>query len=170
MNWDAIAVVGQVLGSIAVFVTLVYLSMQTRQAKEATQRAISQGRSEAYRHQLAWATEPRMAAIMVKANMALGTKPDPFSAMLMEKAGLTREEAGSLLFFQVAAWNNRLQQIAATDGMNNSERRLLDAAIAATYGVEGVQRMYYDFMKPYAPPEAIRYVEEVLARRATPTA
>ena len=72
MNWEAIAAIGQVLGSIAVFVTLVYLSIQTRHAKDATQRAISQARGEAYRHQLAWAAEPWMAAISVKAATALG--------------------------------------------------------------------------------------------------
>jgi hypothetical protein len=41
MNWDAIAAVGQVLGSIAVLVTLGYLAVQVRHANYELQRATS---------------------------------------------------------------------------------------------------------------------------------
>src|SRR5580765_3506821 len=47
MNWDAIGAIGQVLGSIAVLITLVYLSIQTRHARSESRRALSQGRAEA---------------------------------------------------------------------------------------------------------------------------
>ena len=87
MNWDAIAAVGQVLGSLAVFITLVYLLIQARHARDATQRAISQSRYEALRHSYEWASEPWMVATMVKASTALGLKPNPFQTRLMEEAG-----------------------------------------------------------------------------------
>ena len=38
MNWEAIAAIGQMLGSVAVFVTLGYLAMQVGQAKRQVQR------------------------------------------------------------------------------------------------------------------------------------
>ena len=45
MNWDAIGALGQMLGSIAVFVTLGYLAGQVRYARTETRRALSQGAS-----------------------------------------------------------------------------------------------------------------------------
>ena len=35
MNWDEVGAIGQVLGSVAVFITLVYLSIQTRHADQS---------------------------------------------------------------------------------------------------------------------------------------
>jgi hypothetical protein len=116
MNWDEVGAIGQVLGSIAVFITLVYLAIQTRHAKDATQAAVSQARGEAFRHHLAWATEPHMIANVVKANTALGAVPNGFVASIMEKYGLTREEGFSLFYFEMAGWSNRLQGIAAIEG------------------------------------------------------
>ena len=47
MNWEAIAAVGQMLGSVAVLVTLVYLAIQTRQTKQiARSEAASNAMSE----------------------------------------------------------------------------------------------------------------------------
>jgi hypothetical protein len=89
MNWDAVGAISQVLGSIAVFITLVYLAIQTRHARDAKQRTISQARAEAIRHAYAWVSEPRMIEIAVKANKALGRGPSPIMAMLMNEAGLT---------------------------------------------------------------------------------
>jgi len=39
MNWDAIGAIGQMLGSIAVFVSLVYLAIETKYSRLATQYA-----------------------------------------------------------------------------------------------------------------------------------
>ena len=171
MNWDEVGAIGQVLGSVAVFITLVYLAIQTRHAKDATQRAVSQARAEAFRHGLAWAAEPRMAAIATKANTALGIPPTPFMASLMKEAGLTREEALSQMYHEYTGWNNRLQGIAAVDGMSSIERHIFDSAVVALYGDNGPQRgmprMFYDLVKASAPPEAIRYIDEVLARAVT---
>jgi len=50
MNWDAIAAIGQMLGSVAVLVTLAYVAAQVHQARRETRRGLSQGRAEAVRH------------------------------------------------------------------------------------------------------------------------
>jgi hypothetical protein len=49
MNWDAIGAIGQVLGSVAVFITLGYLAVQVRHQRQENRRALSQGRAEAAR-------------------------------------------------------------------------------------------------------------------------
>lgn len=45
MNWDAIGAVAQIIGAIAVVVTLIYLAGQVRQAARATQAASFQAAS-----------------------------------------------------------------------------------------------------------------------------
>jgi len=60
MNWDAIGAAGEVLGAIAVFVTLVYLATQIRHAREESRRALSQARSEANRELIALGLEEKI--------------------------------------------------------------------------------------------------------------
>ena len=43
MNWDAISAVGEVVGSIAVVVTLIYLAVQIRQNTKSVQSAALEG-------------------------------------------------------------------------------------------------------------------------------
>jgi hypothetical protein len=45
MNWDAIAAISQVFGTIAVIVTLIYIALQVRHARQQASRALSQGRA-----------------------------------------------------------------------------------------------------------------------------
>jgi len=47
MNWDAIGAIGQMLGSIAVLVTLIYLGVQLRHVRAETRRSMNQGRAAA---------------------------------------------------------------------------------------------------------------------------
>jgi hypothetical protein len=42
MNWDAVGALGEVLGSIAVFLTLGYLAVQVRHARDQVRHSISQ--------------------------------------------------------------------------------------------------------------------------------
>ena len=53
MNWDAIGAVGEMLGAIAVFVTLGYLAVQVKRARPEARRALRQGRTEAVRNVMA---------------------------------------------------------------------------------------------------------------------
>ena len=50
LNWDAIGAVGELLGALAVFVTLVYLAIQIRQNTSAIQSAASQDVHENFAH------------------------------------------------------------------------------------------------------------------------
>ena len=49
MNRDAIGAIGQMLGSVAVFVTLAYLAVQVRHSRQDARRALSQSRGETRR-------------------------------------------------------------------------------------------------------------------------
>ena len=43
VNWDALGAVGEIVGAIAVVMTLIYLAVQTRQNTEAVRHAFSRG-------------------------------------------------------------------------------------------------------------------------------
>jgi len=46
MNWEAVGAIGEVIGAIAVLVTLMYLASQVRSARKAAVASIIQGRGE----------------------------------------------------------------------------------------------------------------------------
>jgi hypothetical protein len=93
MNWDEVGAIGQVLGSIAVFVTLGYLAIQVKHSRQESRRALSQGRSEAHRDLLAQQRNERVLGAIMKADAVLGATPHATAALLMEHGGLTLEEA-----------------------------------------------------------------------------
>ena len=68
MNWEAIGAIGEILGAIAVLVTLVYLAAQIRQnsrfVKAATYHSTSRARNE---FNFAVAMTPELSALLVRA-------------------------------------------------------------------------------------------------------
>src|SRR5262245_2422184 len=69
MNWDAIGAIGQVLGSVAVFITLGYLALQMRQNTQALHSNASDqamGQASAFRRTIM--ANPDLARILVEAS------------------------------------------------------------------------------------------------------
>ena len=67
MNWDAIGAIGQVLGSVAVFITLGYVAVQVRHAnRNSALAAVQANRAERRAWFLATRDSPYMAKISVK--------------------------------------------------------------------------------------------------------
>src|SRR5262245_22320707 len=144
MNWDAIGAIGQVLGSIAVFVTLVYLAIQVRHAREQSRRALSQARSEALRQILALQCDERVNRIRVKAESALGEVPGfgAFMTAMMERTGLTHEEALVMALVQASLWNYRLQIIPDVDELSPIDRTQFNVAIRTFYVNPGIGQVF----------------------------
>jgi hypothetical protein len=73
MNWEAIGAVGELIGSLAVLVTLVYLARQITHAREDVGRSINQSRAETVRQLLLTrATSSHLRNAYVKAYLGLG--------------------------------------------------------------------------------------------------
>jgi hypothetical protein len=88
MNWDAVGAIGQILGSVAVFVTLGYLATQVRQAKRQMQRAATDNRAATVRQlTLTQLTNERLMGIFEKV-----TPRGPEFDALAEHVGLAYEE------------------------------------------------------------------------------
>ena len=164
MNWDAIGAIGQMLGSIAVFVTLGYLAVQVRHARSETRRALSQGRGEALRDLFALQSEARMCGVYTKAQTTLNAPLTSAVSALMKEAGLTREEAFLVSSMQFAWWTYRIQVFPYVDELPPIERATFDRQTRAFYGTPGVARVFYEAIKPSVHPDASRYVDNLLAR------
>jgi hypothetical protein len=93
-----IAAIGQMLGSIAVFVTLGYLSVQVRHARSAMRRSIARDRLDRFiQIGMPLVTDERLAALHMKINEALvGEARPPFVTTAMQQFELTKEQAFSL--------------------------------------------------------------------------
>ncbi len=66
MNWDAIGAVGEMLGALAVFLSLVYLALQIRAQNRESKVASVHEITEAFRQSLESLSVPEMAQIYVK--------------------------------------------------------------------------------------------------------
>lgn len=79
MNWNAVGAIGQILGSVAVFVTIGFLAVQVHDNETQMQRSIAESRTERVTQaNTTLATNERLVGIHVKVNQALrGDKPLP---------------------------------------------------------------------------------------------
>ena len=66
MNWDAIGAVGEILGAMAVFLSLVYLASQIRAQNRESRISSVHEITEAFRQSLEVLSAPEMAQIYVK--------------------------------------------------------------------------------------------------------
>ena len=87
MDWEVIGVVAEIVGAVAIIITLIYLSVQMRLAREASQLQSSYSTIEVYGN---WRTHlienERLAATVAKANRgeSLTSEEDIQVATLMD--------------------------------------------------------------------------------------
>jgi hypothetical protein len=162
VNWDAIGAIGEVLGSVAVFVTLGYLAVQVRHARAEASRALSQGRMEANRELVSLDLSEKNLSAKLKAQTALNDSPPPVVQLLMERANLTLEEAWRVFLVEVAAWNYRIHTITHWDDLPPSEQTIFDEAIRVVMTSELAQLMYHAHFKRSLHPKVARYLERTL--------
>jgi len=170
MNWEEIGAIGQVLGSIAVFVTLVYLSVQVNHARQETRRLINQGRLEGVREMLVTRlSDKTLSDLNSKAHAALGGEPNEFMRELMNRTSLTVEESWRLFIEQMAWWQYRTQVIPYIQELSPSERLDFETTTRRFYSPDvsrqPVAALFYKYSRPLLNnPEAVSYVDNLLAR------
>ena len=166
--WEAIGAIGQVLGSLAVFITLGYLAVQVRRSRSEMQRATSQGRAEAARElMLNRANNERLMALEVRARTAIGARPSAFALELIERAGMTEEEALAVTFEEYAWWQYRTLVIPHINELTDGERKEFAQQVRGVYGGVSVARLWYQHNKTSLNPEAVHYIDDLLASSDT---
>ncbi len=67
-------------------------------------------------------------------------------------------------FALTTGWQYRLELIPHVGDMSPIERRDFEMTIRGLYGQPSVHGVFYQYLKPFQHPDAIRYIESVLAQ------
>ena len=166
MNWEALGAVGEIAGAIAVFVTLGYLAIQVKHARIEAKRALGHTRVNAVRHVLTLGVDDRINSLIVKANDGLGIPHSPFVSPLIERCGLTPEEAQLLLAYEFAWWNYFVEIIPNVNQLTSMERTGFDRSILFRYNKNsGVGRIFFENMRKVTHQNLINYIDNILAQK-----
>lgn len=166
MNWDAIGAIGEMIGSVAVLATLGYLAVQVKHARSEARRALSQGRGDGFRAMMALECDARVNSIEFRLRSALGGPMWAPMAALSEQAGVSSEEMRLIFWKEYGWWLYRVQIMSHADDLSAMERTMFDSAVRSAYGQPGAGRLFYEsWFKPSAHPDAVRYVDNLLAQK-----
>ena len=165
MNWEAIAAIGQMLGSVAVFVTLGYLAVQLRHSRTALLGSITLTRAAMLRDQMmAAATDEGLVHLIAKAETAFGGVNHPFVDELVKRAGLNFEEARRVYGYQAAWWQTRSESIRYMKELPDSDQEGFDARMRFIFQAGSSDRFWYETNKPIVTPDAVRYMDNLLGQ------
>ncbi len=166
MNWDAIGAVGEMIGALAVVVTLAYLAIQVRHAQGEAARGVSLNRTDAAREfNLSVALDERFAKINAKANENLGSQANPTVNALMERAGLTFEEATSFAGVQLARWQMQTQIFNNVEELSKGQRIEFDNLVRRSYdGSLPASQLWYSHAKRALNPELVEYIDDLMVQ------
>ena len=157
----------QILGNFGVVVGLILVAVQINQNSEQIQQTASLSRAEAARElffnrinneQLGSTYEKLTAAGLDAATS------NPLFAKLMKEADLTEREAGMLLDEQYAWWLFYEQMILNMDRLSAGQRTAVHFGLRSAYEGTKWRAFWYQSMKPYLNPDAVRYVDNLLAQ------
>ena len=167
MNWDAIGAIGQILGALAVFITLVYLAIQIRQVRRQMRLSANQARWDALR-EIMLARIHNSEFSEAEARIAKAHESDrlgslPFQKLVVERYGATLGEANQLNSLFWAFWFYREQGILFRDELEPGQRAQFEAAISGGLRSGTLESAWYEMQKMRLNPEAVRYIDDVMA-------
>ena len=150
MNWEAIGAVGEILGGIAVFVSLLYLALQIRSSRRSDQIVAASGAASA--------SDAWLGQIVRDENLfAL------YRRGMTDYESLSREEKGrfQMLILQYlrsieAMWFHR--QLGAIDpGFWSSMKRSVPTVVGSTGGLRSFERN-----REMLSPEFVEIIDAIL--------
>ena len=153
------------LGSLAVVVTLVYLSMQTRQTERALQRSINQSRTEGASQLFMHAfNNERFTNALSTIGKNWPRPPAPIITTIVQRGGVGESDAYMVHFHNHAWWQYRAQTIADIDELSEAARFGFDAQCRVQYAPDTLQGVWYESQKRLLNPDAVRYIDNLLAQ------
>jgi hypothetical protein len=173
MNWNAVGAVGQILGSLATFVTVGYLAVQVHDSETESRRALAQTRVErdldfslsVNNKSLADVELKYILAVMGKNLSAVPasswyTAMASFMGTVAHETDVSMADAYLLEVFYVTRWNNFAETIFRLDELLPMDRSEFDHTLRATFGNPGFAFWYQTF-KPALEPQAVSYVDSL---------
>jgi len=167
MNWEEVGAIGQMLGSIAVFITLGYLSVQVGHAREQMSRSARAARHEAIRQYFMFEyTSSHRTEALLRLDPNIGVKGaySAWTDFIMQRGG-TRGEAQRLNFSELVYWSVAEQNIGTIDDFSLGERSQFESALRFVYGGgSSLRTKWYETTKFRLNPDAVRFIDNLLAQ------
>ena len=174
MNWNAIGAVGQIMGSLATFVTVGYLVVQVHDSQTESRRALAQtrvqrtldiGEAMISNRSLADVELKCIDAITGKNVLAVPasstyTGMGSFVGTVMQEANATRTDAYLLVLHYFSLWNNFSETIVRLDELLPMDRLAFDRELRASLGNPGFAFWYQTF-KPVLVQQSVSYVDSL---------
>jgi hypothetical protein len=146
MNWDAIGAIGEILGAVAVFCSLIYLAVQIRNQNQESQAASVHEVIEGYRTTIAALHQAEMADIWVKGI-------DDFDQMTeSERLRFVVYLTTALRSFEDAYYQWRQGRLE-TDIWKGLLAPLVDVKSTVSFG------RFWEIRKHHFRPEFVLYIE-----------
>ena len=153
MNWDAIGAIGEIVGALAVFVTLVYLAIQVNHAKEQVRRSVQQVRHSTFRELfLTAAQSPQITSVLGKAESVWSELET--EEQLFEAAKFSLEDQLVWRHYHRALWSHIREVIENRNELTPSQSKELDRAVIILFG-QSPSRLYFKSMESINSPTVI---------------
>ena len=168
MNWEAISAVGELLGAIAVLITLIYVAYQVRNARKELQQTVLGNRDVAVRELMfELIRNPLLNAADAENAFKFRNKPRAVHARMKEITNWPDEKVVAFSNYQVAWWFHRVQTVRDISELSTAQKNDFDSNIVVSYS-DGLEKAWWEEFKKGRPPgdPTVRYCEEVLERYA----
>ncbi len=133
--------IGEFVGSAAILVTLLYLSIQVRESRKQQAVASRQQREESIRaQQMGFAISSDLVEAVCKARDAVGEEPRGFTKSLVDR-GLSRSEAERVFSYMTAGI--RIQASTFYTSADEEQRQQADHVGRLLYG-RGLGALFWD--------------------------
>jgi hypothetical protein len=106
----------------------------------------------------------RLQSIAMKAVEALGGRLSPFETALMERAGLSPQEAAALGLDMNVYWQCQAEAIPLSHRLREGERIAFDIGLRSAYGSSPLGALWYGSHRARLDPDAVRYIDNLLAQ------
>lgn len=174
MNWDAIGAVGQILGSLATFVTVGYLVVQVHDSETESRRALAQTRVQRTLDMGATMVNNRSLAevelnyIIAITGKNLHAVPassqykgmGSFMGIVMQEGNATPTDAYLLALHYHSLWDNFSETILHLDELLPMDTLEFERELRATLGNPGFAFWYQTF-KPVLVQQSVSYVDSL---------
>lgn len=164
MSWEIAGSIGEVIGAIVLIVTIAYMALQTRHAKQATidQNILARAKSVQDKMLVIAQNEELRMALIKNYGVV------EFYERLALEQGVTIEEASQVDWANGYWFWVHWGQWASTHSAN--ELRELENIIRTFYGVEGMRHTWNNspWGKPILDPKFVSFVDNVLSKNGEP--
>ena len=164
MNWEAVGAIGETIGAIALFLVL----FQVRHAKHEMRRSVRSERTDSLLQLLHQYRDPRSVELRVRVSQALGAPDTEYQSKMMERAGITREEASFMYMEYMIWWQYYAEKVIRyVEDLSPADRFQADAAMRNIFGGPA-GRLWFDTAKQILNPDAVGYIENLLDHASEP--